>query len=424
MISYKYVLGTAATPCLRLEKSGIREKIGMIKRTGILIGGSGLVGGGLLHHCKTQADGSTILLAPNSKKLSLREPDDIRRYFESNRPDFIINSAISAIDSDPQMVSEVNYLGALALARAAAELNIPYIHLSSAAVMPSGRDLREEDRLPLRADLANYPKSKLMAELSLEHLRWSKGLDYTVIRLGVVYGTHDHKIQGFQRLLFSIVGGAMPFLFTRRDVLHSYSNARKLPLFIFHVLDHRKNFSGQTFNFVDPNPVSLSQLILTIKSYLELSTPREIYVPYYLARLGMRCVALLMHQIAHLGVEARIPGELLFLQNFYETQTLSAAALQASSFTDPDPRATVFTELPMLIQYYVTRWEQLNLIEPFSKEFFDPHKRAEEFLRTPDQLLMSVNRENMEPFLRQCALGNARSETGSASSNRPPADLS
>jgi len=36
---------------------------------------------------------------------------------------------------------------------------------------------------------------------------------------------------------------------------------------------------------------------------------------------------------------------------------------------------------------------------------------------------MSVNRENMEPFLRQCALGKARSETGAASSNRPPADV-
>ena len=377
-----------------------------VKKTGILLGGSGLIGGTLLHHFKTMGDDSVEILAPNSKKLSLREPDDIRRYFERNKPDFIINSAIAAIDSDPQLAYEVNYLGAVSLAKAAAELHIPYIHISSAATMPNGMNLREEDRLPLSADLPNYAKSKLMAELSLEHLCKTRGLDYTIIRLAIVYGTHDHKTQGFHRLLFAIAARAMPILLTRRDALHSYSNSGKLPWFIAHVLENRQEFSGRAYNFVDPSPVFLSQLVLTIKSYLELKTPREIYVPYPLARLGMNAITLLVRQIVRLGVEARMPAELMFLKNFYESQTLSAAAVQASSFVDPDPQATIFTELPSLIQYYVTRWEHLNLIEPFNKEFFDPRKRAEEFLRAPDRLLQTVHQESDVLFLRQCALVN------------------
>lgn len=374
------------------------------EKTGVLLGGSGLIGGALLYYFKTQGQGGINVLAPNSKKLSLRDPDDIRRYFERTKPAFIINCAIAAIDSDPQLAYETNYLGTVYLAKAAQELGIPYIHLSSAAVMPIGQNLREEDRLPLHPDLPNYTKAKLMAELTLGHLRQVGGLDYTVIRLGIVYGAHDHKIQGFHRLFFAIADRSMPVLFTRQGAMHSYSNAKKLPYFIAQALENRAEFSGQTYNFVDPNPVSLSQLILTIKSYLELKTPREIYLPFPVAKFGMGIMAKLVRLITRLGIDARMPAELMFLKNFYETQTLSAEKLRRSSFSDPDPEATIFTELPALIEYYVTRWEHLNLIEPFNREFFDPRRRAEEFLHTPDQLLREIHQESDQPFLKQCAL--------------------
>jgi len=391
-----------------LHQHTIGEKTDMTQpgseKTGVLLGGSGLIGGSLVHYFKTQAEGRINVLAPNSKKLSLRDPNDIRRYFEKSKPAFIINCAIAAIDSDPQLAYEINYLGTVYLAKAAQELGIPYIHLSSAAVMPTGQDLGEENRLVLGPDLPNYTKAKLMAELTLEHLRETRGLDYTTIRLGIVYGAHDHKIQGFHRLFFAIVDRSMPVLFTRRNALHSYSNAWKLPYFVAHTLENRAEFSGQTYNFVDPNPVSLSQLILTIKSYLELKTPREIYLPFPVAHFGMGIMTRLVRLITRLGIEARMPAELMFLKNFYETQTLSAAKLHDSSFRDPDPEATVFTELPVLIEYYVTRWEHLNLIEPFNKEFFDPRRRAEEFLRLPDQLLQEIHGESDLPFLKQCAL--------------------
>ena len=51
------------------------------RRIGTLVGGSGLIGGALMHYFKTHVGAEIDVLAPNSKKLSLREPDDIRRYF-------------------------------------------------------------------------------------------------------------------------------------------------------------------------------------------------------------------------------------------------------------------------------------------------------------------------------------------------------
>lgn len=203
------------------------------RRLGVLVGGSGLVGGTLLHHFKTEGSeggrGRIDILAPNSKEMSLRSRRDVQAYFERIRPDFIINCAIASLGSDSELTFEINCMGAVYLARAALELGIPYIHMSSGAVMPSGRDLPEEARLSLSPRMPNYAKGKLLAELALEQMHEKEGLDFTSIRLGIVYGGHDHKIQGFHHLLFAVVDGSMPALLTTRDARHSYSNARKLP---------------------------------------------------------------------------------------------------------------------------------------------------------------------------------------------------
>jgi nucleoside-diphosphate-sugar epimerase len=364
----------------------------------VLVGGSGLIGGALMHYFKTKTDDSIDVLSPNSKKLSLREPDDIRRYFRKYRPDFIINTAIAAIDADAQLAYEVNYLGAINLARVALTLGIPYIHFSSAAIMPNGENLDEEQLRPLAPNLSNYAKSKLLAELTLKHLHETRGLDYTAIRLGVVYGKHDHKIQGFHRLFFSIMNKAMPVMLTRRGVRHSYTHAKKLPPFVHYILEHRDEFAGRSFNFVDPEPVELAEIILTIKRYLELSIPKEVYIPYPLAKFGRQAVELLVRGLSRIGVEARMPGELMFLENFYQSQTLSPARLLASSYQGFQPEVTVYSKLPEMIEYYLTRWEQLNLISSYNREIFDPGHRREIFVNDPCRLLETMQSDSLAPF--------------------------
>ncbi len=357
---------------------------------GIIIGGSGLIGGSLVHHFKSNLNNIEIL-APNSKRLSLIKPDDIPLYFQKYKPDFIINAAIAAINSDAQLAYETNYLGALNMAEVAIEHAIPYIHLSSAATMPMGTNLSEQDRLPLSADLSNYSKSKLMAELSLEHLAKTRGLDYTTVRLFIVYGKHDHKIQGFHRMLYSIADQAMPILLTQKGTKHSYSNADKVAPFIHHILNNREEFSGQTYNFADPESVELDHLILTIRDLLGLKRPRNIYLPYPLALTGKKVISWFVGKLNRIGIEARMPGELQFLEKFYTSQTLSAKKLLQSSYQDPNPHATIYNELPELIEYYITRWEHLNLISTFNKEFYTPKNGLGDFTENPNKLLRDIH---------------------------------
>ncbi len=365
------------------------------KKVGVLLGGSGLIGGAITHYFKKMANRRIELFSPNSKKLSLRVPNDIKQYLKKIKPDFIINTAISSLDSDPQLALETNYLGSVNLAKAALSLKIPYIHFSSSATMPNGLNLSEEDNLTLTPELANYAKSKLMAEITLRHLCETQGLDCTIIRLGVVYGKHDHKIQGFHRLLFSIADQAMPAMMTKKGVLHSYTNARKIAPFVHYILEHRNEFTKQTYNFVDRNPVYLAELILTIKSYLQLKLPREIYIPYPLARMGRAILTWLVRKMSIISIEARMPAELMFLENFYISQTLSPDKLANSSYGLPEPDRTVFSELPSMLEYYLTRWEHLNLISSFNESYFHPDMLGERFTRTPEEILRAVNNNEM-----------------------------
>lgn len=368
------------------------------KRLGVLIGGSGLIGGTLAYYFKTRTAGKIDIRAPSSKKLSIRNVDDIKAYLTQVSPDFVINTAIAALDSDAHLAFEVNYLGSVNLARACCALDIPYIHFSSAVTLPNGENLVEDDHLPLASGLTHYAKSKLMTERTLRYMRQSQGLDFTIVRLAVVYGEHDHKIQGFHRLLFSIADESMPFMITRKGVRHSYTNANKLPYFVHHILDYREEFSGETYHFVDKESVELADLILTIRSYLEQKRPRELYVPYPIIRLGKFFLQWLAGVMNWFGISVSLPPELMFLENFYKSQTLSREKLRRSSFIDPFPEETVYTALPKLVVYYLTRWGHLNLITTFNDEFIGDFELEEDFVNSPGELLSSIHAHSVSPF--------------------------
>ncbi|MBW2467258.1 MAG: NAD-dependent epimerase/dehydratase family protein [Deltaproteobacteria bacterium] len=368
------------------------------KRLGVIIGSSGLIGGALMYYFKTKTSGDIEVLGPNSKRLSLRQPDDIKRYFDKYHPDFIINCAITSLDSDAQLTLETNYLGAIRLAKMARLQKIPYIHFSSAATLPMGENLTEEDLRPIGPKLSNYAKSKLLAEKTLQYMHETQGLDYTTVRLAVVYGKHDHKIQGFQRLLFSIADQSMPFMLSKPGVCHSYSNTKKIPPFINHILESRDEFSGQSYNFVDQEPVEMVALIKAIKTYLNLKTPRELYIPYPVANSGKAFIKWLIKRLGRLGVVVRLPAELQFMKSFYETQTLSVEKLAKSSYRDPAPDVTVFTELTSIIDYYLVRWKHLNLFTAFHEDIKETSHPAAEFMDTPENLLEKINKYSHEPL--------------------------
>lgn len=369
------------------------------KKIGVLIGGSGLIGGTIVHYYQTVHPETIDIRAPSSKKLSVREEKDIRQYLQEVQPDFVINAAMANLGSDGQLAYEVNYRGAINLARAANGLGIPYIHISSAATLPCGENLTEEDTIPLTPKLSNYTKSKLMAEKTLGLMAKQEGLDYTCIRLAIVYGAHDHKIQGFHRLFFSIADESMPVIFTQKATHHSYTNAKKLPYLINHILENRQEFSNEIYNFVDKNPVDLATLILTIKSYLNLKRPREIYVPFWLANSGKKIVKILLRLFRKIGIQATLPPELMFLESFYKPQTLSAEKLERSSFIDPMPEETIFTQLPELVTYYLKRWTRENLITTFRDSLENEKSIEDIFDNDPERLLELIHAQGLNPFL-------------------------
>ncbi|WP_136810341.1 NAD-dependent epimerase/dehydratase family protein [Desulfosediminicola flagellatus] len=376
----------------------IRKSAGETGRLGIVIGGSGLVGGTIVNYFKSRTTAPIEVRAPSSKKLSIREPTDIRNYLLASKPDFVINAAIANINADEQLSFEVNYLGPINIAKIAAELNIPYIHISSAATLELGPDITEKQHKQFTPGLSNYTRSKLMAEKTLRHLSQNEGLDYTLIRLAAVYGNHDHKIQGIHRMLFSIADESMPVLFTKKGVLHSYSNCRKLPYFIHHILNNREEFTGEDYNFVDKYGVELADLIMTIKSYLQLNYPKEIYIPYPLAKAGKRSVAVILKLLRKFGLKANLPSELVFLKQFYVTQTLNCDKLHNSSFVDPFPDETIYSRLPELIIYYLQRWSHENLISTFEEEVTIDHAFKDRFVNNPEELLESIHNGSMSFF--------------------------
>jgi nucleoside-diphosphate-sugar epimerase len=368
------------------------------KKIGVLIGGSGLIGGTIVNFYKSHLPEVVDIRAPSSKKLSIREENDIRRYLSDVRPDFVINASMANLGSAGQLAFEVNYQGPVNLARAANSLKIPYIHISSAATLPHGENLREEDTLPISPNLSNYAKSKLMAETTLKLMAEKEGLDYSCVRLAIVYGAHDHKIQGFHRLFFSIADESMPVLFTKKNTLHSYSNARKLPYFIHHMLENRAEFSNKTYHFVDRNPVDLATLILTIKSYLHLNQPKEIYVPYWMANLGRNGLNTLLRMLRRIGLKATLPPELMFLDSFYKPQTLSCERLKNSSFIDPMPEESIFTRLPELVVYYLNRWSHENLISTFNENLEIKKPVEPNFMSNPQKLIDEIHARGIGPF--------------------------
>ncbi len=96
--------------------------------------------------------------------------------------------------------------------------------------------------------------------------------------------------------------------------------------------------------------------------------------------------------MSRIGIDARLPAELMFMENFYQSQTLSPARLLNSSYRDPHAEVTVISALPELIEYYITRWQHFRLLSTFNEEFYRPDNGLEVFRQAPELLLEKIHR--------------------------------
>ncbi|MBW2683180.1 MAG: epimerase, partial [Deltaproteobacteria bacterium] len=109
-------------------------------------------------------------------------------------------------------------------------------------------------------------------------------------------------------------------------------------------------------------------------------------------------IVFLLRFLRKFGLKADLPAELMFLDNFYKSQSLSAARLEASSFVDPMPEETIFTRLPGLVIYYLTRWSHQNLITTYDETFDFKGSVEDDFVHNPMKLLESVHAKSIGPF--------------------------
>jgi len=70
---------------------------------------------------------------------------------------------------------------------------------------------------------------------------------------------------------------------------------------------------------------------------------------------------------------------------------LSVEKLRRSSFGVPNPQVTVFSELPDIVQYYMGRWQNLNLISPVDKDLQITSPGTQMFLNDPQALLEGLH---------------------------------
>ena len=95
------------------------------------------------------------------------------------------------------------------------------------------------------------------------------------------------------------------------------------------------------------------------------------------------------------------------MENFYKSQTLSSRKLRNSSFIDPCPEETIYTALPSLVVYYLTRWGHLNLITTFNEEFLGEFELQDDFINHPRDLMASVQSDSVSPFPDMIGLKNS-----------------
>ena len=137
---------------------------------------------------------------------------------------------------------------------------------------------------------------------------------------------------------------------------------------------------------------------MTIKGFLQLKSPRNVYVPYPVARTGKKSIQVILRMLTKVGLKANLPPELMFLGAFYRTQTISSEKLDNSSFVDPMPNETVYTRLADMIPYYLTCWSRQNLITTFEEKVDFDGQIHEEFKNNPTALLKSIQRDATTPF--------------------------
>lgn len=150
----------------------------------VVTGRAGQVVSALLERARTRAD---LALVPLGRpELDLAEPDGIAAALAAARPDLIISAAaytaVDAAETDAAAAFAVNATAIGALGRAAADLGVPVVHLSTDYVFDGSKASPYVEDDPV-APLGVYGRSKLEGERALAEAT----ANHAILRTAWVY---------------------------------------------------------------------------------------------------------------------------------------------------------------------------------------------------------------------------------------------
>lgn len=134
-----------------------------------------------------RAVGAKMVIVPLGRPvLDLFAPDTIAPALAAARPDVIINAAaytaVDKAESEPEIAEAINGRGAGAVARAAADLGVPVVHVSTDYVFSGDLDrpYQEDDAV---GPLSAYGRSKLLGERAV----MAATANHAILRTAWVY---------------------------------------------------------------------------------------------------------------------------------------------------------------------------------------------------------------------------------------------
>ena len=126
--------------------------------------------------------------APSSVKCDIRELDHVRRWLERSEADLVVNcAAVSSVDEaerNPDHAFLVNAVGAQNVALAAAEAEVPLVHVSTDYVFDGSRRTPYQEQHPTGLPPNHYGRSKLLGE-RLVREAWRA---HYIVRVAALFG--------------------------------------------------------------------------------------------------------------------------------------------------------------------------------------------------------------------------------------------
>jgi UDP-glucose 4-epimerase len=203
-------------------------------------------------------------------ELDILNPE-MRRVFDEERPE-VVNHHAAQIDvrrsvADPVFDAEVNIQGSIRVAQLSMEHNVrKYVYISSGGAVYGEPDyLPCDEEHPVRP-LAPYGASKYAFELYLYLFKEVRGLDYTILRYGNVYGPRQDPLG--EAGVVAIFTGQM--LSNKRVTING--SGEQVRDFVFVTDCARANLlvlergSGQVYNLANGVSTTINQIFEGLKS--------------------------------------------------------------------------------------------------------------------------------------------------------------